>query len=596
MRTPLLAILLTCTLGACRTVDSNPGAPEVVWHEWSPSVFEAAQREDKLVILDLGAVWCHWCHVMEEETYGNPEVRRLLDESYLAIQVDQDARPDLSNRYGDYGWPATIVFDASGRELGKFRGFLAPRRMLGLLSAFRDDPTPGASALVDAEIEAPADASESLGEELRAQLEERRLAGYDEEHEGWGFVHKFLDAGNVELALVRASAGDAREERMARGTLDAQRALIDPVWGGVYQYSHGGVWENPHFEKILPFQAANLRVYSLAYALWGDDEYLAAARDVLRFLTTFLGDPDGAFYPSQDADLVPGEHAAGYFALGDTERRALGMPRVDTNRYARETGLGVEALSFFYGATGEAEALERARRGAEWALENRALPGGGFAHGDDDVGGPFLGDTLAMGRAFLALYNTTGERGWLQRASDAAAFIDANFRDPRGEPGLLTARPRAGATGPFAPGRQTEENVAAVRFLNLLSFAVGDEAHAELARDAMEWLAADAAANGQRILTGALLLADEELRSDPLHVTVVGEERAPASRSLIAAARALPGAYKLTELYDPGGPPLPNPAVQFPALESPAAFLCVDGACSRPLRSPIELANALAGP
>ena len=82
------------------------------WQPWSDEVFERAQEENRFVLLDLGAVWCHWCHVMEDVTYRDPEVIRLLRSRYIAVRVDQDSRPDLSNRYEDYGWPATVVFDA----------------------------------------------------------------------------------------------------------------------------------------------------------------------------------------------------------------------------------------------------------------------------------------------------------------------------------------------------------------------------------------------------------------------------------------------------------------------------------------------------
>ena len=106
--------------------------------------------------------------------------------------------------------------------------------------------------------------------------------------------------------------------------LSAQRNLFDPVWGGVYQYSTDGDWKHPHYEKLLQFQAENLRIYSLAYARWGDPQYLDDARQIRRYMQDFLTSPEGVFYTSQDADLVPGEHSEGYFALSDHERRQQG--------------------------------------------------------------------------------------------------------------------------------------------------------------------------------------------------------------------------------------------------------------------------------
>src|SRR5439155_21511195 len=93
----------------------------VAWRPWSDEAFALARREHRLVILDLEAVWCHWCHVMDEKTYGDPRVAALLREHYVPVRVDQDARPDVSKRYEDWGWPATIVFAPDGRALAKRR-------------------------------------------------------------------------------------------------------------------------------------------------------------------------------------------------------------------------------------------------------------------------------------------------------------------------------------------------------------------------------------------------------------------------------------------------------------------------------------------
>src|SRR5262249_12427796 len=154
----------------------------------------------------------------------------------------------------------------------------------------------------------------------------------------------------VEYSMALAKSGNPAAKRMAQQTLKAQLAIMDPAWGGVYQYSTGGRWNEPHFEKIMQMQAENKRVYALAYQMWPDPIYLKAAQDIHRFLKTFLTSPEGAFYTSQDADLVKGEHSAKYFALNDEERRKLGVPKVDTHIYARENGWAINALVALYDA------------------------------------------------------------------------------------------------------------------------------------------------------------------------------------------------------------------------------------------------------
>src|SRR4030095_7352318 len=264
-----------------------------------------------------------------------------------------------------------------------------------------------------------------------------------------------------------AEAGDATATRRARQTLDAAIALIDPVWGGVFQYSETGSWQKAHFEKIMSFQAQYLRQYSQAYALWKDQRYLRAARDIERYLVAFLQSPDGAFYVSQDADLDHDTDGHKYYALGDAERRRLGMPRIDKNLYARENGWAISGLTAYYNVANDPKALAIAERAAKWVIDNRALPDGGFRHGEKDRGGPFLGDTLAMGQAFLDLYAATGNRDWLNSAARAGDFV-ATFRDEAG--GFVTSKTAEGKTGVLAkPAKPIDDQVQVARLPKLMN-------------------------------------------------------------------------------------------------------------------------------
>ena len=132
---------LAFTVAALATSPSF-AAESVQWNGWSGELFSRATAEKRFVILDLEAVWCHWCHVMEKTTYADPEVMELLALKYIPVRVDQDANPDLSSRYGDWGWPATIVFAPDGTEIAKIRGYIEPLRMQALLQAIIDDPRP----------------------------------------------------------------------------------------------------------------------------------------------------------------------------------------------------------------------------------------------------------------------------------------------------------------------------------------------------------------------------------------------------------------------------------------------------------------------
>ncbi len=368
--------------------------------------------------------------------------------------------------------------------------------------------------------------------------------------------------------------------------LAAQLQLLDPVWGGVYQYSTDGVWTKPHFEKIMSMQAENLRIYALAYGQWHDPGYLRAAQSVHQFLKTFLTSPDGAFYTSQDADVVEGQHSAEYFALDDKGRRKQGVPRVDTHVYARENGWAITALASLYGVTADPKTLDEAVRAADWVTQHRKLAnGGGFHHGAKDVAGPFLGDSISMTRAYLALYGVTGDRKWLSEAESSMGYIDRTFRSSQGA-GFVTAV--APADRGFQPHPQRDENVAVARSANLLFHYTGDANYHQISDAAMRYLAAEPIAT--RLPVASVLLADYEVGRPPLHLTVVGRKDDPAAKALFLAAMQYPASYKRLEWWDTREGKLPNPDVQYPTVQRAAAYVCTERTCSAPIYNAEEVA------
>jgi len=551
---------------------------ELHWVGWSDEVFAQARRENRFVLLDLEAVWCHWCHVMAETTYRDPDVVRLLKARYITVRVDQDARPDLSNRYEDYGWPATVVFDGKGKEIVKRQGYLPPGDMASMLQAIIDDPTPGPSVVPEQKV---VYSSKAISPALRTELGKDYLAGYDTNEGGWGFGHKYLDWDSVELAMVRAKAGDAHAARMVQQTLTGEEHLVDPVWGGVYQYSTDGVWSNPHFEKIMSMQAENLRIFSMGYAQFGDVSALKAAQAIRGYMENFLLGPDGAFYTSQDADVVDGEHSAAYFRLTDAARRKEGIPRIDKHEYARENGWAAAGLAEFYVATGDAKALAESKRAVEWVEANRALPGGGFRHDAKDAAGPYLGDSIAMARAYLALYEVTADRPMLAHAEETMRYIEKNFRarGGSGQAGYVTSKEPTDRVYVVHP--QRDENVMVARTANLLFYYTGDAEFQKMAQEAMRYLAAGPIA--RRLPVASTLLVDYELSRPPLHLTIVGHKDDPAAQALFQAAVRYPVWYKRLEWWDTREGRLPNPDVQYPEMQKAAAFICTNRTCSPPI-------------
>ena len=577
------SLLVALVLGALLALPPPPANAKPDGIEWLRDervAFERARAEKRYVLLYLEAVWCHWCHVMDHDTYGDEKVRATMAAHYVPLRIDQDARPDLANRYREYGWPATIVFAADGSEIVKRRGFIAPGAFARLLEAIVADPSPEHAASLQ---EAPPPPRSGLAPEVSAELLRRHRATFDRALGGLATAQKFMDRDSVEYAL--AFSADPQEREIAVKTLDGARALIDPVWGGVYQYSTGGDWKHPHYEKLGVLQGEYLRVYSRAYAQLGQPAHLQAARDVRRYIDGFLAAPEGGYHASQDADPRPGEHGHHYFALDDAARRKAGMPRIDRNQYAREAGAIAEGLGAYYEATGDATALASARAALRWALKERRNSRGGFRHGEADDA--YLADSLWMGRALLQMYRASGEREGRQHAAAAADYIDAEFRARAGY--------AAGArgTGPIAPVPQLDENIQLGRFANLLARYTGKEEHRAIAAHAFAWLAQPQVALG-RVTDVGILHLDRELNTDPLHLTVVGPRGDPGTTALFAACLRVPGAYKRLDWWDRSEGPLPNPDVKYPTLKRPAAFVCTEQRCSTPITKPEDVALFLA--
>jgi uncharacterized protein YyaL (SSP411 family) len=557
-------------------------ADGIAWQSWSEQVFANAARENKLVLLDMEAVWCHWCHVMDATTYQDPTVVRLLNEHFIAVKVDQDGNPALSQRYEDWGWPATVMFDGKGRELNKERGYVEPAAMAEVLQALVDKPEPMPEPPVSRRA-----ALALLTAQQKQVLSQRLEAAYDAEHGGWGNRHKFLQADALDYLLLNASTGDETARKHARQTLLNARAIIDPVWGGIFQYSDDGTWNSPHYEKIMSSQANAVRLYAIAYTILGDKEFRAAAAQIATYMLTHLKAPEGGFYPSQDADLSPEIKGKQFYALNDQERRKLGEPRIDRNLYAREAGWAISALVALHEATGEEKWLAAAMDAARWAIAQRLIENGGWRHDAEDVGGPFMTTNLAMANATLDLYRVTADRMWLGLAQQAGDFMVDKLED-KTSGGFALAPVPAGATGVMAqPVKHFDDNTNAVRFYNALAHYTGDERYATVAKRTMAWLAGTPAANRAAFWPG-LLQADAELASPPLHMTVVGKKGDATAVALYREALTYPATYRRIEWLDAAEGALPNADVTYPTLERPALFACIEKRCSLPIYAPEE--------
>ncbi len=561
------SFLASLTLFASGAAAAPPDNSDGFWSAWSDPTFQRAADQGKFVIVSLQSWWCPWCHAMNRDTWADPDVRAALMDHFIPVYVDQDNRPDISQRYENWGWPATIIIGPDGTEIVKLRGFYSPKFFIPVLAETVKDPSPVVYG-TRAGPETERTLATGLSDAQRAEILGFFDKAWDPVNGGWS-KSKLVDGPTLDWALDRAHAGDKEIEARIRKTLTAMIAIIDPQLGGISQVSLKPDWSAASEEFPMFAQQAALTAYARAWVMFGDPAYRQAADRLFGFLKNTLAGPGGGFFASMGM--------------------ADGKPGVDKRQYARETGQAISGLLAYYDATGTQEALALSIAAADWALANRRLPtGGGFRHAEQDPAGPYLADSLEMAKALLALHRSTGDRRFLAAARATADFIAVVFIDPK-TGGFFTSAAPESKRLIAKPIKQREDNVTATRLFTLLHFYTGDAHYLEIAEAGMGYLASPPVQDAYGFLPD-VLLAENELRNEPVHVAIVGPKGDARAAALYAAALRYPLSDKRAEWWDKREGPLANADVDYPDYpDGPAAFACTKTYCSLPVTDPAAI-------
>jgi uncharacterized protein YyaL (SSP411 family) len=298
----------------------------VDWYPWGDEALRRAREEDKPILLSIGYAACHWCHVMERESFEDEATAEVMNEQFVSIKVDREERPDLDSIYMDAvqaltgrgGWPLTAFLAPDGTPF--YAGTYFPNEPRHGMPAFRDVLDAIAAAWRDrredvldqgsrvlagigrlAEASAPED---PLGEETVTGALGNLRRMYDTRWGGFGAAPKFPQPMTLEFLLKAAVRGDTDARDMLTGTLDRMAAggIHDQVGGGFHRYSVDERWHVPHFEKMLSDNAQLGRLYLRAWQVTGEKRYAIVARRTLEYLLREMRHPEGGFFSSQDAD------------------------------------------------------------------------------------------------------------------------------------------------------------------------------------------------------------------------------------------------------------------------------------------------------
>ncbi|TNF48589.1 MAG: thioredoxin domain-containing protein [Bacteroidetes bacterium] len=546
------------------------GQETIRWEPLNKATFDRAKKENKIILLNLEANWCHWCHVMHDSTYSNSKVIRYLNAHFITVMSDQDASPELAVRYKDYGWPATIFLNSEGEDVVKRRGYIPPDRYLRLLKSIVKDPSPEEfqTKLVDIQLRNQSD------QLLVEELEKNFKNSLDYEVGGFDQSQKFVEYDTYEYALFTSKEPSVKSwlEKSAEGA----KQLSDPEWGGIYQYSTHYDWKHLHYEKLLSIQARYMRIFSYNYLYNGDTSSLDYAKKCVAYVDEFLAAENGLYFNAQDADLIQGVHAGDYFSLRDAERRKLGIPGIDKNTFTHNNAEMASSLLLLFQVSQDSSYLYAAKRILTQLIATRKNSANLYQHTQKGEGLISLRDNVAM-LDLLVQYvkyfpedKVIGKELTLLVKGICAHFIlkNGSFKGFNGENGL-------------SPEPIVSENIKVARLLNWFGHFTGELSYTEMARRTYQFLIQKEVSQSY-YSEPALLSLKNELESSPLeHVVMYKGKGGAGLERVMKACAPFYSTFIVAEMEQ-----LPDAKREyFAGFDETVLLICTANACSAPIYS-----------
>jgi len=571
------------------------------WQPWGPAAFELAQQQGKLVFLDVGIEGCTACRRMNEVTFHDPEVIATLNQHFISISVDAEARPDIGQRYSDWAWPALVFLLPDRTQILALRGNRVPANFLRVLNTQIAGQAAGTLTPDSAEPLQPnsnvlAESLQAMRLQIRGQLDSQ----LNEDFGSWSRSGiSATSAARVRNLEYRAFMyGNPELQAITLRSAVSFLELLDPVWGGVFQaYRFPGA-ESPGAvvpEKRVAEQAGALKVFADAYQRTGEVRFRNAIDRVDQYLQDTLASGKGTFFTSQRGrplNLPDHVSVERYWSLRtEHERRRFGIPPVDHAIYTDKNAVVISGYAAAFAATGEANYLQVARRAADVLLRERLTRAGWIRqHGNSaalasdermrplaDAPRPYLHTQASMANALLVLYAVSAEERWLVAAQKMVEAMIEVLGD-RTAGGFYSTEPEPDAV--FPPQKPLEANALAARVLYNLSVYLQQPEYADRAVSTMRAVAQPEAIRREGKVTAVAGTTLELLAAGYVEISVVGSPQDARAQELYAEARSQYHPRKLLQ-FDLSG--------RYPDRAEPAVYICNPDFCTTPIFAPAEL-------
>lgn len=570
------------------------------WQAWGEQAFKEAKEKRKPIFLDVGTEWCTACNLMEEKTYTDAGVIKLLNENFICIKADAEAQPDLGSRFLEWGWPALIFLDNSGNQLKALQGNRQPPVFKKILNEFLTNYSKGKLTSTTKDYYVVENKENLPVKKLLDKADQQLNSFYDTLYNGWGFNLKIPLYQPIEYSFWQAKIyGSEISFKKATQSLNKYAKTSDRVCGGVYfGCTSEGDWEGAQPEKRSEYQGGVMHNYAEAYAVTKDTKWLDEANLIRNYLLKhMLNKQDSLFYNSQEEyidlkDLSKTIEPEKYFKLPEQEREKYGQPPIDKTLYTDINFRIVRAFLKLYSVTKDSSNLKIAVDVANRVYKSAYLKTGWYKNviknlnetkrmrtlpGDSAQQNIlYLKAQCQAALAMLDLYQHTADTFWLEKCQQLRKVVIEKLYDKEYGGFFSTNLMPVSLGGRKTTTKVVYENALFARFLIELGDITDSDEDTKIVTETLNAVGTDKILRNEERLIADYNLAVAKALNHHLIFTVVSTDfNSSETKQLIKLVTSYYHPQKLMKLEKPG---------HYPDLGKPSLFVCNQNLCSNPLQ------------